>query len=143
MGLDMYAYSATKAGAQDEYWEGVEMVEGNVVAKTEKPKEISYWRKHPNLHGWMEKLWLAKGRPGIAANCEDADISFNGIELELTDEDLTQLEYAVKQGQLPATTGFFFGQTADEHYRQQDLEFIAHARADLFCGMKVFYNSSW
>ena len=23
--------------------------------------EIAYWRKHPNLHGWMEDLYYKKG----------------------------------------------------------------------------------
>lgn len=135
MGLDMYAYSAAKAGAQAEYWDSAEFVEGNVVAKVEKPKEIAYWRKHPNLHGWMARLW--EKRTG-----GDAD-DFNGVELELTEADLNELEEAVKEGLLPSTSGFFFGNDADDYYKSADLEFIAHARADIFCGLRVFYNSSW
>ena len=27
-----------------------------------KTEQIGYWRKHPDLHGWMEDLWL--GIPG-------------------------------------------------------------------------------
>lgn len=23
--------------------------------------KLHYWRKHPNLHGWMEQLYYAKG----------------------------------------------------------------------------------
>ena len=69
--------------------------------------------------------------------------SFNGIEMELTAEDLDELERAVTHGQLPATGGFFFGNNADEHYRESDLEFVKNARAELFFGLKVFYNSSW
>ena len=69
--------------------------------------------------------------------------SFNGVELELTWQDIDDLEVAVKERQLPATTGFFFGDNNDEYYEQRDLEFIKKARAELFCGLKVFYNSSW
>jgi hypothetical protein len=29
------------------------------------------------------------------------------------------------------------------YYHDKDLEFIKNARADLFLGLKVFYNSSW
>ena len=134
MGLDMYAYSAAKAGADAEYWENYDKPN-----PPEKPKEIAYWRKHPNLHGWMERLWHSKNEPGM----ESPDQTFNGIELELTDEDINQLEHAVKEGLLPPTTGFFFGDSSDDYYKDQDLEFIAHARADLFCGLRVFYNSSW
>ncbi len=92
MGLDMYAYVGTK-GQRNDYYDN---------------REIAYWRKHPNLHGWMQRLWESQGNSG-----------------------------------LPATGGFFFGNNADEHYRKSDLEFIKHARAELFLGLRVFYNSSW
>jgi hypothetical protein len=141
MGLDMYAYVAANQGQMNEHYENYDYSKD--TSTVTKPREIAYWRKHPNLHGWMEQLWLKKGRPGIAANCEDADISFNGIELELAHEDLDELERAVTHGQLPSTSGFFFGNDADEHYRESDLSFIKNARAELFFGLKVFYNSSW
>jgi len=128
MGLDMYAYVATRAGQQEEYWQ-----QDADVTDVSKPREIAYWRKHPNLHGWMQKLWEAQGNSG----------DFNGDELELTYEDLEILELDVIAGTLPGTSGFFFGNDADEHYREQDLEFIKNARAELFMGLKVFYNSSW
>ena len=130
MGLDMYAYVAAKAGAMNEYYsQPGSLAEGTVT----KPREIAYWRKHPNLHGWMEQLWESKGNEG----------DFNGDELELTWQDLDELEQAVTHGQLPGTSGFFFGRNADEEYRESDLEFIKNARAELFLGLKVFYNSSW
>ena len=137
MGLDMYAYVGA-AGQQDEYgnqegeWDTeaqVWVTKGSVT----KPRELAYWRKHPNLHGWMQQLWESKGNEG----------DFNGDELELTWADLDALELAVTHGQLPATGGFFFGKDADDHYREQDLEFVKNARAELFLGLKVFYNSSW
>ena len=37
----------------------------------------------------------------------------------------------------------FFGNAADDVYRESDLQFIKNARAELFFGLKVFYNSSW
>jgi hypothetical protein len=93
-----------------------------------------YWRKHPNLQGWMEKL---AERKGVKYD------TFNGVELELTWEDLDQLEKDILNNALPSTRGFFFGEESDEYYRAQDLEFIRLAKADLFMGLKVFYNSSW
>ena len=128
MGLDMYAYVAHKAGQQEEYWQ-----QDTDATGVFKPREIAYWRKHPNLHGWMRRLWESKGNSG----------DFNGDELELTWQDLDELEQAVMHGQLPGTTGFFFGDDSDEHYRESDLEFVRNARAELFLGLKVFYNSSW
>ena len=131
----MYAYSANKAGAQDEYYDKGEFNKetGEFTSTCTKPKELAYWRKHPNLHGWMEELWRSKGNEGM----------FNGDELELTWEDLDQLEADVKENRLPSTTGFFFGDEADSYYYEDDLKFIKEAKADLLCGLKVFYNSSW
>ena len=136
MGLDMYAYVAARAGQQDEYYEGSEFDKESgeyVNSKVTKPIEIAYWRKHPNLHGWFEQLYREKG----------GEDQFNGVEIELTREDIDSLEQAVLDGDLPATSGFFFGDASDDYYREQDLEFIREARAQLFLGLKVFYNSSW
>lgn len=139
MGLDQYAYVAMKERQQDEFWENAEKdpVTGDWInAQVEKPRELMYWRKHPNLQGWMRELWARKCQP------ED-DPMFNGVELELTWEDLDELEAAVQNGLLPPTNGFFFGDDSDEYYKEQDLEFIKRARAELFMGLRVFYNSSW
>jgi len=149
MGLDMYAYVAQKTNQQTEFYEGAvfdEELKDYVNLEVSKPREIAYWRKHPNLHGWMERLWHqkrnAENNP-VVENAGDLGGTFNGIELELTYDDLEELERAVTHGQLPATSGFFFGNDADEHYRESDLQFIKNARAELFMGLKVFYNSSW
>ena len=131
MGLDMYAYAAEKAGKMNEHYEHYDWESGS--SPVPKPREIAYWRKHPNLHGWMHRLWESKGNSG----------DFNGDELELTWEDLEQLEQDVQNKNLPGTRGFFFGDDADDHYRENDLKFIREAKAELFCGLKVFYNSSW
>ena len=133
MGLDMFAYAGVISNQHDFFVNDQEQVEAN-----EPPREIAYWRKHPNLHGWMEQLWRNKNDThGLN------DITFNGIELELTWEDLDALEMDIKNGQLPSTSGFFFGNDADEHYYESDLAFIRNAKAELFLGLKVFYNSSW
>jgi hypothetical protein len=137
MGLDMYAYTAARAGQQNDFYESATWdpeVKESVNPAIVKPREIAYWRKHPNLHGWMEQLAESKN---LKYN------SFNGIELELTWEDLDELERAVTNNQLPNTRGFFFGEDADEYYRESDLKFIREAKAELFLGLKVFYNSSW
>ena len=119
MGLDMYAYIASKADTDYD---------------DTSRQEIAYWRKHPNLHGWMEQLAERK-------NLEYS--SFNGVELELTWEDIDELEQAIRHGQLPFTEGFFFGEPADNVYYEEDLKFCVDAKAELFLGFKVFYNSSW
>ena len=131
MGLDMYAYAAPKAGDEN--------------TNAPNSREISYWRKHPNLHGWMEQLWRKKGCPNVNINHGmDTDLlTFNGVELELTWDDIKDLERDINEGKLPDTSGCFFGNNSDDHYREQDLEFITEARTQIFLGFKVFYNSSW
>lgn len=48
MGLDMYAVAVSTAQVVDDFgFEG-------------EAKEVAYWRKHHDLHGWMERLWLRK-----------------------------------------------------------------------------------
>lgn len=138
MGLDMYAYRAHTENAKDRWYEGAtwdNTLQDFVNADTtiEKPVEIAYWRKHPHLHGYLQRLWESRGNTG----------SFNGDELELHLDDLIDLELAVKTKNLPPTSGFFFGSGADEHYYEADLEFIAAARQAIADGYRVFYNSSW
>ena len=142
MGLDMYAYVANKKGQYNDYYETAEFdktVNEFVSTTVTKPYQIAYWRKHPNLHGWMEQLWVSKGRPRQSVGWP----IFNGIELELTWDDLDNLERAIRTGKLPDTEGFFFGKPSDNHYYEQDLEFVNNAKAEVFLGLKVFYNSSW
>ena len=140
MGLDMYAYVAARAGQDKEYWDNCSLPDGGWLGRDEvstvtKPKEIAYWRKHPNLHGWMRCLWESQGNAG----------DFNGDELELTWQDLDKLEHDITTGRVADINeqGFFFGNPSDDEYREQDLEFIRKARAELFLGLRVFYNSSW
>lgn len=122
MGLDMYAFMRMeKLPAQVDF--------------NEMPADcqLHYWRKHPNLHGWMEDLYREKGG--------SAD-SFNCVAVQLTAEDLHALEDAVRTGTLSETSGFFFGES-DGSERDDDLDFIAKARRALTIGWYVFYTSWW
>jgi hypothetical protein len=95
--------------------------------------ELAYWRKHPNLQGWMESLYHKKG----------GDESFNCIDLELDLEDLDALEESLDKEALPETAGFFFGGNADDHYAEADREFIVQARAAIKQGYTIVYTSWW
>jgi len=119
MGLDMYAYVASKAN--DDY---------------DNHQELAYWRKHPNLHGWMERLAKKK---------EVNYNTFNGVEIELNWDDIDMLEKDIKSGVVAGldTQGFFFGNPSDDYYYDADLQFCVDAKAECFLGRKVFYNSSW
>lgn len=109
------------------------------VMKTKEPEfefetstELFYWRKHPNLHGWMEKVYQKRG------GTED----FNGIVIRLQYDDIMQLEKDLLNFGLPHTTGFFFGESSPE-YRERDIEFVKLAKEDLNQHYKLFYTSSW
>jgi hypothetical protein len=121
MGLDMYAYALTRAPERE------------VDFKADDGAEIHYWRKHPNLHGWMERLYREKGGEDDAFNC---------VNLQLTREDLNALEADIHAGNLPPTCGFFFGES-DGTERDDDLQFVAKAREAIAAGLTVFYSSWW
>ena len=152
MGLDQYAYVASKAGAMEEHYATATYNQDTKDWDTPvaKPREIAYWRKHPNLQGWMERLWLSKLQvPNVESDQfiqgKWPPCDFNGIELELTWDDITRLEADIESGVVAGmnTTGFFFGRPSDDHYYQQDIDFCKAAKAELFLGLRVFYNSSW
>lgn len=124
MGLDQYAMRISVKPATPTDFE----------AETE-PSELHYWRKHPNLHGWMEQLYRAKG-----GNSE----SFNCTPVELTLDDISLLEEHIKSGELPSTRGFFFGESSgDENEVNEDLEFCKAARKAIEAGDFVYYDSWW
>lgn len=122
MGLDMYATKTKSALPTPVDFD-----------QPERQEELFYWRKHPNLHGWMERLYRDKG--GKAE-------SFNLVPVQLTAEDIDKLEADVTGDHLPATTGFFFGTSSPED-KADDLKFIQQAREAINDGYNVYYNSWW
>ena len=123
MGLDQYATARRGEAKTDD--EGYTYYEDSM--------ELAYWRKHPNLQGWMEELYHEKG----------GSQEFNCVDLELTLGDLDALEESLDEEALPETAGFFFGSNADDHYAEQDREFIREARAAIKQGYTVVYSSWW
>ncbi|MBO89045.1 MAG: phosphoglycerate kinase [Rickettsiales bacterium] len=135
MGLDQYAYRRLPEETSEE----------NI--------ELAYWRKHNRLQGWMEQLWIDKGRP----NANEQEGCFNCVELEITLSDLDELETQVENKALPETHGFFFGndsfswedeegeqfEDGDYYYKETDLDFIRDAREAISEGQKVYYNCWW
>jgi hypothetical protein len=76
MGLDMYAYALARKPAAPVDFEADDGI------------EIHYWRKHPNLHGWMERCYRAKGGTNADFNC---------VNVQLTADDIDALEQAVRR----------------------------------------------
>lgn len=104
----------------------------SVLDGTEGIVDLHDWRKHPNLHGWMEQLYREKG----------GEKEFNCVNLQLTEEDLDKLENDIRDSNLPETHGFFFGESTTGT-QKGDLEFITVARQSINEGSDVYYTSWW
>ena len=124
MGLDQYAYKS-KVSSEE--------------FTPDNHERIFYWRKNPDLHGWMEQLWEQRNEDLVVNN---PDMQFNTVYLELTADDLTDLEYQNEGETLPETTGFFFGKS-DESDKESNKEFIEIARQAINDKYRVYYFSWW
>jgi hypothetical protein len=122
MGLDMFAYSTQDKNVNSDF----------SVKNIDVLDEFFYWRKHPNLHGWFEKLHMQKG----------GDKEFNCQYVRITIDDILELESTIKNKSLPYTKGFFFGESCEE-FIKDDLTFISKAKEILKKGQSVFYSSWW
>ena len=100
--------------------------------------EIAYFRKHPDLHGWMEDRWISK--EAKSANAAE----FNCVNLYLDEDDLSDLERDIKNWNLPETQGFFFGdRRPDEESNAEYMDTIDKCLHWLDKGYKVYYTSWW
>lgn len=91
MGLDMNLY-----GRKYRY-DDKEMDEGFPVREVRL--ELAYWRKHPDLHGYIVQHFA-----GGIDECQ---------EIVLDEDNIRQIIKAVEDAALPHTTGFFFGNSQD------------------------------
>jgi hypothetical protein len=92
--------------------------------------ELAYWRKHPNLHGFIVRTFA-----GGVDECQ---------RIYLTKENVEQVIQAVEANCLPYTTGFFFGESHDEQrgHTMEQLENIIsmmNERPEI----RVYYQASW
>lgn len=138
MGLDMYGLRAPRAAFKNpDAPFNPELAEPEVEGQG---KSIAYWRKFNHLHGWMERLYEARGGTD----------TFNCVPLNLTPQDIDMLEgelnklEAKEDSDLTATEGFFFG--SPDVYPEDITEtraFIAKAREAFAAGDVVLYDSWW
>ena len=143
MGLDQWAYSKRP----------VKQAEFPFMKKSfeDEQIEITCWRKHNRLQGWMERLWESKERPGFDPETMGGSLGdFNCVDVQIDIEDLNRLERDIKDKNLPETGGFFFGddsyaeyENPEWGYKKEDLEFIKVARERLANGHQVYYTSWW
>jgi hypothetical protein len=128
MGLDMYL------NGERYFVDRLPREAGKPVVKAEI-HELGYWRKHPNLHGYIVETF-AEGED----ECQD---------IPLDEERLIQIMEAVKAKELPYTTGFFFGASDDtEEQMKEDLTILEGALQWLRTKEKgiwrsVSYRASW
>jgi hypothetical protein len=124
MGLDMYLTG-------ERYLRG-ERKRGD---KKSELYDLGYWRKHPNLHGFIVKTFV----DGVD-ECK---------EIELSTDQIKQIIEAIKTRELPPTSGFFFG-TSDDGDEQiaHDVEIFEDALKWLETEepevwRSVSYRASW
>jgi|SRR6478736_4955549 len=131
MGLDMYLRG------EKYFWTNWEdktknLTEDGFKVKT-KTLELGYWRKHPNLHGYIVNEF--------GGGNDDCQV------IELSIENLKKTIQAIKDKSLPKTSGFFFGESdeADDAPSIEILEkAIAWAETKEPGALKTIqYQASW
>ena len=126
----MYAFRVKAEDVIDDF-----NVRDDSMGRKEPLEELAYWRKHHDLHGWMEKLYRNKGGDKESFNC---------VPVRLTEFDLDALQFDLLNDALPETQGFFFGTNPpDLESLKEDLEFIQKARDAIKEGDAVYYDSWW
>jgi hypothetical protein len=120
VGLDMTAFRVL-GNIPVDHWEG---------------EEIYTWRKHPNMHGWMQQLYARKS--GVT----DPEEFNSSVYVELNAQEIAELAEVVEKRELPHTTGFFFGQSGPDDF-EYDQEFLTAATRAILAGYKVYYTASW
>lgn len=101
---------------------------------------IATWRKHPDLHGWMENRWREQTGSTEIFNC---------VDFELCEADILDCMEAVKTNSLPCTDGPSFGDenewTAEQRARQkqEDITVLEDALRRLQAGECIVYSSWW
>lgn len=128
MGLDMYL-----EGRKHRWRDDSQIVDGYPVK--ELVLAMGYWRKHPNLHGYIVSEFA-----GGDDSCQPIDLS---------QEDIVKIIAAIKERRLPHTNGFFFGSSEnDEETVNRDLAIFTRAliwlqHPDQDGWNSVVYQASW
>ena len=95
--------------------------------------DLGYWRKHPNLHGYIVQTFA-----GGKDECQEIDLSAESIR---------EILAAIEVDELPETTGFFFG-VSDGTEKDDDLKIFRNALAwqeakDDEARRSIYYQASW
>lgn len=95
--------------------------------------ELGYWRKHPNLHGFIVNTFA------------------NGVDecqrIDLGPDQIRKIIQATIENNLPETTGFFFGVSTKDRDEEtiiilrRSLEWLETSEPDV--SRSIFYKASW
>lgn len=129
MGLDMFLDGKKFFIPQSD--DSVKLENGFAVK--EHVLELGYWRKHPNLHGYIVQ--------NFAAGVDECQ------PIYLSEERLEKLIEAVTKNELIPTTGFFFGKSPEDS-AEYDSSILKKALKWLRASKKgecrdVVYHASW
>ena len=94
---------------------------------------LGYWRKHPNLHGYIVNTF--------AEGIDDCK------EIWLNEEMIQKIIDAIRHKELPQTEGFFFGES-DGSEDAESIRIFERAKCWLMTpdekvGKDVYYQASW
>lgn len=133
MGLDMYL------DGKKFVWTDWKVPENNPREDGFEVKErvlrLGYWRKHPNLHGYIVETFA-----GGVDECQDIDMTLENLEQTLA---------AVKADDLPHTQGFFFGESLPEDKEpsikilEDAINWLKDGKTDEKHSRSVTYHASW
>lgn len=130
MGLDMYFF--TMPGDADE-----KSVKNFIDDDSTELNDFYYFRKHPDLHGWLRDKW-------VETHMNSKWDAFNfGEALQITRDLLDELEAYARKGECFHYSGFFWGESTPEKWEHTLQEFLPLAREKLEAGESVWYTSSW
>ncbi len=131
MGLDMYLRGEKFFWTDWEHPENNRMEHGLKINSL--TVDLGYWRKHPNLHGFIVQTFAS----GVD-ECQ---------KIWLEAKHLEELIQAVERKGLPHTEGFFFGHS-DGTETEEDLAILRKAiewleTKEAGVSRSVYYRASW
>jgi hypothetical protein len=137
MGLDMYLYAEQYHSAysddKDESGRSIRLREDGDYSPVYTRLDAGYWRKHPNLHGFIVQTF-ADGKD----ECQD---------IYLNADMIAQIINAIEANALPKTEGFFFGESDGT---EKDYDLTVFNDAIKWLNIKVpnvyksiVYRASW
>lgn len=115
MGLDMYLFKKKKINDEEE-------------------KElIGYWEKHPDLHRYIENLYIADGGKEL----------FNCVDYILSEKEISEIiEKSKNRSFKKSEGGFFFGESMEED-NESTIKIMTDALKLLKEGYTIYYTSWW